>query len=768
MVLGDYILIPMKPERIGDAAEEVAEAEVVGSEAAAERAVGTGVRLEVVEAPIGEGLDQGYRAGVALYHRFEELSPEDWKKMRAELVGLDDDAYLERAGVFLFERGLESKHSSPAEKRARIEQLMNELEQDAGRVGKEVDEAVKTEFAASARLLEDLKYKTVEQLREHVETLPYDQLRYLAHAWFGGEGYMEGEDGKRVDAEILRQRLIALLESAHSAVTVEDIAEGRKGSEGGPEKGTPEAGDARARFQKALKAVDIKGLQELGIRYLREGFDYQDAVDDIIAEYESRLATFKAQNGWTDEQVAAAREEFLRAIGYSHIEKGIPVPQPPEGPREGIKARLRGKRIFGLPIGEFAAGVGAGYVIRGAMRTALAGVAGFVPAILAGGTAGAVVGGFRRFMYDRRQYRELLGSMRERGSGEVSVEALYDGIGRVDRRIAELMSTGTEGMDRKQARTTRRELELLQDQRRYMLVGIRKHAARTEGGHLDTMELLSIVTSTRHREEGVVEEPDAVVQMDTLQDRENTNRLIDEVMSAKRTNRKKMWGAVLRGAVVGAVGGTIGAWLADRVDWWPFGGHDARPAGGPPQPVDGGYPPPTSSIEVSGGSSVIEVGGGQTGPGGLGEEFIDAPKPSATEFVDSPKPSGTEFVDAQKPFVDAVKPEEFFDAPKGVPLPEGSNPWLEVDKWYSNEGYSLSTAEIGLLDYDLCHMSGVDVTEWGLDSPLGNFDDNALRIGYPLQLGQQQALMERAGGLEQYLKLLRAKYPSAPAWMLNQ
>ncbi len=232
--------------------------------------------------------------------------------------------------------------------------------------------------------------------------------------------------------------------------------------------------------QRLLETVDnhIKGLEQLRqeqldaivgtslfIKKFREE-GYESIEEWIINMSPEELA--RAQHAYlagkgsrSAEDVEQIREYLLEAA--DKLAEGIQGEKP--GFKERLVSKLSRVKVFGRPLSEFAAGAVAGGAVRRGLRFAFMGVGGFIPAAIAGAGGGSIAALARGYFQERRAYKNLL---KEMAGGEAKLDEIS--LGDIEARL----NDWEEKMD---AARHPRTVERLMDERRYLLMILRKKAA---------------------------------------------------------------------------------------------------------------------------------------------------------------------------------------------------------------------------------------------------------------------------------------------------
>ncbi|MDP3953591.1 MAG: hypothetical protein Q8P99_02105, partial [bacterium] len=289
-------------------------------------------------------------------------------------------------------------------------------------------------------------------------------------------------------------------------------------------------------------ATFIKKFKEEGYENIEEWIVNMSPEDLIKAQY-AYLGGKGSRSAGDIEQIRAYMLEAAAKLAESLGEKGSEE-------REGFGTRLMGKlarvKIFGKPLSEFAAGAVAGGAVRRGLKFALMGVTGFIPAAIAGAGGGSIAALARGYFGERRAYRDLLKDMTG-GKAKLSEISSEDIYARLD--------AWKEEMD---AAEHPRTIERLMDERRYLLMALRKKA-ESEGG--DPEAMISSLMGIEHNDGVEGSEAEAIEPLN-----EDAARLLAEMKEAKLSAWRRVGGkAVLRGALMGAIGGVVGGLIMDKL-----------------------------------------------------------------------------------------------------------------------------------------------------------------------------------------------------------
>ncbi|MBI2592855.1 MAG: hypothetical protein HYW37_01685 [Candidatus Colwellbacteria bacterium] len=412
--------------------------------------------------------------------------------------------------------------------------------------------------------------------------------------------------------------------------------------------------------------------QEVMLLALRRyGTNWTNQVGDV-SEFRRKLE----EEAQEDKEGERNLKDTIKAVVGGLIDKlpGRGKERPSAAVEKEIEDKvekgLRG-RIFNTPVvrffasaavsswhrkGELIAGAVAGFAVRSAVRVSL-GTVGIPIAATAGAVGGAAAGLAKEVYKERRAYgsfvKEILG-----GGTEISQETFLQKSQELRAKIKEarerhkqvkesLLAKGLNFMGGKSSLE-----EELSDQLRYLNVAFKR---QSEKGGKSLVDLVSEMIKLQGITAG--EGGEGFRPLDARDD------LIREIQESKQVDLTKLRNAILRGAVIGAIGGTVaGVWIevsqANHIDIAGAIGSLAKEHGIDIDPGKGlgefwaGLTRGGEGVQQPAGPSVPSqaVPSPGTSPSGIaqpvaptGTEAPPTPRgiPGATEASSTPRPSPT-------------------------------------------------------------------------------------------------------------------------------
>jgi hypothetical protein len=363
------------------------------------------------------------------------------------------------------------------------------------------------------------------------------------------------------------------------------------------------------------KKVQEKEQKEAGAA--EKADDINKAITDSIEAVKSNLPEDKKQ------ELTEKKKSFVSAV----------------------KEKLKGVRVFGKPLLEFLAGIATGGAVRTAIRMAAIGGGGLVTPIVAGAAGGAATAGLREFFQERRNFNKFKESLQEKiKDSEKSAESIAQTVAELKEQLAN--------------ETDPKKREALSDQLRYLFVEI-KRTSKTEK------------TDLKSKVEQLVKLHRNGITSETGANPNEQEELFNQIVKAKKVDRKKLAKAILRGTICGALGGAVGGLIAD----W----------------LGGMFTPTHEPYDVS-----SEALSAYLGPGS----------------------------------VPSLNPETVYIA-NDLVLKAGSNPWQEVAQYLQNLlGHKPTNAEILKVTKEIANTQNIKVPEWGITQGI---DEHSLPIGFQLK-----------------------------------
>jgi len=333
-----------------------------------------------------------------------------------------------------------------------------------------------------------------------------------------------------------------------------------------------------------------------------------------------------------------------------------------------VKEKLKGVRVFGKPLLEFLAGIATGGAVRTAIRMAAIGGGGLVTPIVAGAAGGAATAGLREFFQERRNFNKFKESLQEKiKDSQKSAESIAQTVADLKEQLAN--------------ETDPKKREALSDQLRYLFVEI-KRTSKTEK------------TDLKSKVEQLVKLHRNGITSETGANPNEQEELFNQIVKAKKVDRKKLAKAILRGTICGALGGAVGGLIAD----WLGGMFTASGDGSAEQAI-------TSSEGAF--------------PFKLAQEGVPYTKVAYTPYELSPDV-----------FSVHLKPETVYIA-NDLVLKAGSNPWQEVAQYLQNLlGHKPTNAEILKVTKEIAKTQHIKVPEWGITQGI---DEHSLPTGFQLK-----------------------------------